>query len=766
MKYTIALAGNPNTGKTTLFNSLTGSNQYVGNWPGVTVEKKEGKLKGHKDITIADLPGIYSLSPYTLEEVVARNYLLNEKPNAIINIIDGTNLERNLYLTTQILELGIPVVIAVNMADVIAKSGDILDFDNLSKTLGCPVVEISALKSTGIDNLVAKAVAAAQSGATLKSLHDFDPKIEDALKKIGDSLTQVSEATRRWYAIKIFERDEKILNQLSLPDSQMKTFEGIIAAVEKEQDDDAESIITTERYSYIAKIIDRCYKKRNKNKVTLSDKIDRIVTNRILALPIFAIIMFVVYYISISNIGKTISDWINDTLFGEIVQPGVSDFLTNIGCAKWLIGLVSDGIIAGVGSVIGFLPQMLLLFFFLAFLEGCGYMARIAFVMDRIFRKFGLSGKSFIPILVGTGCGVPGVMASRTIESEHDRRMTVMTTTFIPCSAKVPVIALIAGSLFNGAAWVGPSAYFVGMAAIIISGIMLKKTALFAGDTTPFVIELPPYHMPTAGSIFRSMLERSTSFIKKAGTIILLASILIWLLSNFSFAGGSFGMTDDMDSSILAAVGGVIAHIFKPLGFGDWKFASAAITGLIAKENVVNTFGVLFHSSAEDLVDNSQPIWAALQAAITPLAAYSFLVFNLLCAPCFAAIGAIKREMSSGKWTLIAIGYECIFAYVISLIIYQLGIVFTGAAGFSIGTAVAIILIALIIFQLVRPAKPTAKSTAKNHRSVVVLACAGGAGFVIYQDKKHGKHSCGGNCGGCSGSCGSCHSACHTDHSK
>lgn len=719
MKYTIALAGNPNTGKTTLFNSLTGSNQYVGNWPGVTVEKKEGKLKGHKDITIADLPGIYSLSPYTLEEVVARNYLLNEKPNAIINIIDGTNLERNLYLTTQILELGIPVVIAVNMADVIAKSGDILDFDNLSKTLGCPVVEISALKSTGIDNLVAKAVAAAQSGATLKSLHDFDPKIEDALKKIGDSLTQVSEATRRWYAIKIFERDEKILNQLSLPDSQMKTFEGIIAAVEKEQDDDAESIITTERYSYIAKIIDRCYKKRNKNKVTLSDKIDRIVTNRILALPIFAIIMFVVYYISISNIGKTISDWINDTLFGEIIQPGVSDFLTNIGCAKWLIGLVSDGIIAGVGSVIGFLPQMLLLFFFLAFLEGCGYMARIAFVMDRIFRKFGLSGKSFIPILVGTGCGVPGVMASRTIESEHDRRMTVMTTTFIPCSAKVPVIALIAGSLFNGAAWVGPSAYFVGMAAIIISGIMLKKTALFAGDPTPFVIELPPYHMPTAGSIYRSMLERSTSFIKKAGTIILLASILIWLLSNFSFAGGSFGMTDDMDSSILAAVGGVIAHIFKPLGFGDWKFASAAITGLIAKENVVNTFGILFHSSAEDLVDNSQPIWAALQAAITPLAAYSFLVFNLLCAPCFAAIGAIKREMSSGKWTLIAIGYECIFAYVISLIIYQLGIVFTGAAGFSIGTAVAIILIALIIFQLVRPAKPTAKSTAKNHRSVV-----------------------------------------------
>lgn len=719
MKYTIALAGNPNTGKTTLFNSLTGSNQYVGNWPGVTVEKKEGKLKGHKDITIADLPGIYSLSPYTLEEVVARNYLLNEKPNAIINIIDGTNLERNLYLTTQILELGIPVVIAVNMADVIAKSGDILDFDNLSKTLGCPVVEISALKSTGIDNLVAKAVAAAQSGATLKSLHDFDPKIEDALKKIGDSLTQVSEATRRWYSIKIFERDEKILNQLSLPDSQMKTFEGIIAAVEKEQDDDAESIITTERYSYIAKIIDRCYKKRNKNKVTLSDKIDRIVTNRILALPIFAIIMFIVYYISISNIGKTISDWINDTLFGEIVQPGVSNFLTNIGCAKWLVGLVSDGIIAGVGSVIGFLPQMLLLFFFLAFLEGCGYMARIAFVMDRIFRKFGLSGKSFIPILVGTGCGVPGVMASRTIESEHDRRMTVMTTTFIPCSAKVPVIALIAGSLFNGAAWVGPSAYFVGMAAIIISGIMLKKTALFAGDTTPFVIELPPYHMPTAGSIFRSMLERSTSFIKKAGTIILLASILIWLLSNFSFAGGSFGMTDDMDSSILAAVGGVIAHIFKPLGFGDWKFASAAITGLIAKENVVNTFGVLFHSSAEDLVDNSQPIWAALQAAITPLAAYSFLVFNLLCAPCFAAIGAIKREMSSGKWTLIAIGYECIFAYVISLIIYQLGIVFTGAAGFSIGTAVAIILIALIIFQLVRPAKPTAKSTAKNHRSVV-----------------------------------------------
>ena len=719
MKYTIALAGNPNTGKTTLFNSLTGSNQYVGNWPGVTVEKKEGKLKGHKDITIADLPGIYSLSPYTLEEVVARNYLLNEKPNAIINIIDGTNLERNLYLTTQILELGIPVVIAVNMADVIAKSGDILDFDNLSKTLGCPVVEISALKSTGIDNLVAKAVAAAQSGATLKSLHDFDPKIEDALKKIGDSLTQVSEATRRWYSIKIFERDEKILNQLSLPDSQMKTFEGIIAAVEKEQDDDAESIITTERYSYIAKIIDRCYKKRNKNKVTLSDKIDRIVTNRILALPIFAIIMFVVYYISISNIGKVISDWINDTLFGKIVQPGVSDFLTNIGCAKWLVGLISDGIIAGVGSVIGFLPQMLLLFFFLAFLEGCGYMARIAFVMDRIFRKFGLSGKSFIPILVGTGCGVPGVMASRTIESEHDRRMTVMTTTFIPCSAKVPVIALIAGSLFNGAAWVGPSAYFVGMAAIIISGIMLKKTALFAGDTTPFVIELPPYHMPTAGSIFRSMLERSTSFIKKAGTIILLASIFIWLLSNFSFAGGSFGMTDDMDSSILAAVGGVIAHIFKPLGFGDWKFASAAITGLIAKENVVNTFGVLFHSSAEDLVDNSQPIWAALQAAITPLAAYSFLVFNLLCAPCFAAIGAIKREMSSGKWTLIAIGYECIFAYVISLIIYQLGIVFTGAAGFSIGTAVAIILIALIIFQLVRPAKPTAKSTAKNHRSVV-----------------------------------------------
>ena len=703
MSIKIALAGNPNCGKTTLFNALTGANQYVGNWPGVTVEKKEGKLKGHKDVVIMDLPGIYSLSPYTLEEVVARNYLIGERPDAIINIIDGTNIERNLYLTTQIIELGIPVIMAVNMMDLVTKNGDQINIKALGDALGCEVVEISALKGTGVTKAAEKAVAVAQQKKAVDRVHAFSADVEDCISTVEDKLgSTVAEAQKRFFAIKLIERDSKISEQLSVvPDVSAE-----ISALEEKMDDDTESIITNERYTYITSIIGKCVKKATgKEKLTTSDKIDKIVTNRFAALPIFALIMFVVYYVSVTTVGAFLTDWTNDTLFGEWIIPGAQTFFDNIGCAAWLSGLIVDGIISGVGAVLGFVPQMLVLFIFLAFLEGCGYMARVAFIMDRIFRKFGLSGKSFIPMLIGTGCGVPGVMASRTIENERDRRMTIMTTTFIPCGAKLPIIALIAGAFFDNAGWVSWSAYFVGIAAIICSGIMLKKTKMFSGEPAPFVMELPSYHLPTVGSVLRSMWERGWSFIKKAGTIILLSTIVVWFTTYFGVVDGSFRMLSDeeIDYSILAAVGKGISWLFIPLGWGDWKSAVAAVTGLVAKENVVGTFGILFHYG--EVGEAGEEIWGNLSANMTAIAAYSYLVFNLLCAPCFAAMGAIKREMNNAKWFWFAIGYQCGLAYLVALCIFQIGGLFTGAATFGFWTIVAIVIIIGFIYMLVRPYK-------------------------------------------------------------
>ena len=792
----IALAGNPNCGKTTLFNALTGSNQFVGNWPGVTVEKKEGKLKKHDDVVIMDLPGIYSLSPYTLEEVVARNYLIEERPDAILNIIDGTNLERNLYLTTQLTELGIPVVIAVNMIDVVRKAGDSINVKELSRELGCPVVEISALKGEGVMEAAEAAIEAAKNGKTIP-MHTFSGPVEHAIAHIEEAVVhEMPEEQQRWYAIKVFERDDKVLEKLHIADDVKAHVEEDITAAEKELDDDAESIITNERYIYIAQLIKGCYKKKNKGGLSTSDKIDKIVTNRWLGLPIFAVVMFLVYYLAMVTVGASATDWANDGLFGDgwhlfgigsaaynevaeewgdaatIVDgydayveengepadgvftytvedeetlateeetatvadyeealatleelgdepdpadygvwiPGIPVLIGNgleaVGCADWLSGLILDGIVAGVGAVLGFVPQMLVLFLLLAFLEACGYMARIAFVLDRIFRKFGLSGKSFIPMLIGTGCGIPGVMASRTIENERDRRMTIMTTTFIPCGAKVPFIAMIAGAIFNGSAWVATSAYFVGMAAIIISGIMLKKTKMFAGDPAPFVMELPAYHWPTLGNVLRSMWERGWSFIKKAGTIILLSTILVWFTTYFGVVDGAFRMLseDEIDYSILAAVGNAIAWIFAPLGWGNWQAVVASITGLIAKENIVGTMGILYGGAGD--------VYATLAATFTPITGYSFLVFNLLCAPCFAAIGAIKREMNNAKWTWFAIGYQCGFAYIVALMINQFGGLFTGN-GNVIGVIFAVAALAGIIYMLVRPYKEATKLSTK-----------------------------------------------------
>ena len=797
MNIRIALAGNPNSGKTTLFNALTGSNQFVGNWPGVTVEKKEGRLKKHEGVTITDLPGIYSLSPYTLEEVVARNYLLGERPDAILNIVDGTNLERNLYLTTQLTELGIPVVVAINMMDIVKKNGDKINVEELSRQLGCRVVEISALKGTGIMAAAEAAVDAARNGKTVPQ-HTFSGSVEHALAHIEEAAVHdMPEEQQRWYAIKIFERDDKVLAALNIDKGVLEHIENDIKAVEAELDDDAESIITNERYVYIGEVIKACYKKKNHGGLSTSDRIDRIVTNRWLGLPIFAAVMFIVYWVAMVGVGAPATDWANDGLFGDgwhllgidggygklaeeygdaslivdgydayieengslaadgtftyeveneetlaittkkatmadyekakatierigeepdpadygIWVPGVpvlvGNALEKAGTADWLSGLVLDGIVAGVGAVLGFVPQMLVLFLMLAFLEACGYMARIAFVLDRIFRKFGLSGKSFIPMLIGTGCGIPGIMASRTIENERDRRMTIMTTTFIPCGAKVPFIGMIAGALFGGSAWVSTSAYFIGMAAIIISGIMLKKTRMFAGDPAPFVMELPAYHWPTVGNVLRSMWERGWSFIKKAGTIILLSTIFVWFTSRFGWVDGQFAMLeeDQISLSILARIGGAIAWIFAPLGWGNWQATVASITGLVAKENIVGTLGVLYSGG-------SGTVYQALAAAFTGITGYSFLVFNLLCAPCFAAIGAIKREMNSPKWTWFAIGYQCGFAYAVALMINQFGGLFTGNANI-IGVIAAVIVLAAIIYMLVRPYKEATKLTTK-----------------------------------------------------
>ena len=708
MSVKIALAGNPNCGKTTLFNALTGSNQYVGNWPGVTVEKKEGKLKKHSDVTITDLPGIYSLSPYTIEEIVARDYLINEKPDAVLNIIDGTNLERNLYLTTQVVELGIPVVVAVNMMDVVKKNGDKINIQELSRQLACPVFEISALKGTGIKE-VANAAVEAASRKPSEPQHKFSGVVEHALAHIEEAtLHTMPKNQQRWYAIKIFEGDDKVLEQIKIDPATLEHIKNDIADAEKELDDDAESIITNERYIYIASIIKSVYTKKSKGKLSASDKIDKIVTNRILGLPIFAGVMALVYFISMKWIGAIGTDWVNEVLFAEWVPNLIQKALEGR-IADWLYGLIQDGIVAGVGAVLGFVPQMIVLFLCLAFLEGCGYMSRVAFVMDRIFRNFGLSGKSFIPMLIGTGCGVPAVMASRTIENERDRRMTIMTTTFIPCSAKLPIIGLIAGACFGGSGWVATSAYFIGIASIIVSGIMLKKTKAFSGDPAPFVMELPAYHLPTVGSVLRSTWDRAWSFIKKAGTVITLATILIWFLQAFTFKGG-FQMTDDMDISILAYIGKAFCWLFVPLGWGGWKPAVASVTGLIAKENVVGTFGILYHFAGE-LAENGDEIWSnfaknlnELSGGHASLSAYSFLIFNLLCAPCFAAIGAIKREMNNAKWTWFAIGYQCGFAYVIALIVYQFGIAFSGTPN-VIGLIAAIVLTVGILYLLFRKNK-------------------------------------------------------------
>ena len=712
MAIKIALAGNPNCGKTTLFNALTGSNQFVGNWPGVTVEKKEGKLKGHKDVTIMDLPGIYSLSPYTLEEVVARNYLINERPDAILNIVDGTNIERNLYLSTQIMELGIPVIMAVNMMDIVEKNGDKIHIDKLAKKLGCEVVTISALKGTGIKEAADKAVQIAQKKGAAVPVHEFDKDVEAVIRTVESKLgSDIVNEQKRFFAIKLLEKDDKITEQMkSVPDVSAE-----IKQLEDKFDDDTESIITNERYVYISSIIGDCVTKNKKNAMTTSDKIDRIVTNRWLALPIFAVVMWVVYYVSVTTVGTFVTDWTNDVLFGEIIPPAIENLLNAIHCADWLQGLILDGIVAGVGAVLGFVPQMLVLFLFLAFLESCGYMARVAFIMDRIFRKFGLSGKSFIPMLIGSGCGVPGIMASRTIENDRDRKMTIMTTTFVPCGAKLPIIALIAGALFNGASWVAPSAYFVGIAAIICSGIILKKTKLCAGDPAPFVMELPAYHWPTVSNVLRSMWERGWSFIKKAGTIILMSTIVLWFLMNFGWVDGSFGMleAEQLNDSILASIGSVIAPLFAPLGWGDWKMAVAAVSGLIAKENVVGTFGILFGFG--EVAEDGAEIWGQLAGSLSTVAAYSFLVFNLLCAPCFAAMGAIKREMNNTKWFFTAIGYQTLLAYVVSLCIYQIGNLFIGG-GFGIGTVVAVLLIIGFVYLLVRPYKESATLSVSTNK--------------------------------------------------
>ena len=712
MSIKIALAGNPNSGKTTLFNALTGANQFVGNWPGVTVEKKEGKLRGHSDVTIMDLPGIYSLSPYSLEEVVARNYLISDRPDAILNIVDGTNLERNLYLTTQLLELSIPVVIAINMIDILEKTGDKINTAELSARLGCPVVEISAMKGTGVKTAAEQVVAAAKTGTKPASEHHFAADVESALNEIEDRLSGiVPSGQARFFAIKLFERDSKIIESVS----GLPAIDDIIEKIEHAHDDDAESIITNERYNYIASIIKGCYIKKSQQTMTISDKIDRIVTNRWAALPIFAVIISFVYYVSITTVGASLTDWTNDVLFGEIIPPAIESFLISINCAEWLQGLILDGIVAGVGAVLGFVPQMLVLFFFLAILESCGYMARIAFILDRIFRRFGLSGKSFIPMLIGSGCGVPGIMASRTIENDRDRKMTIMTTTFIPCSAKLPIIALIAGALFDNAWWVGPSAYFVGIAAIICSGIILKKTKIFAGEPAPFVMELPAYHMPTVSGVLRSMWERGWSFIKKAFTVILLSTIVIWFTSTYGFVNGAFTAVENLDQSIMAVIGRSFAWVFAPIGFGDWRSAVAAINGLVAKENVVSTFGILFGFA--EVAEDGAEFWGTLSSTMSMAAGYSFLVFNLLCAPCFAAIGAIKREMNNGKWTLFAVAYQTIFAYCVSLCIYQFGSLLTGGS-FGIWTIVAAVVLIGFLYLLVRP-DPAKKSVKEASRSAV-----------------------------------------------
>ena len=714
MSIKIALAGNPNCGKTTLFNDLTGSNQYVGNWPGVTVEKKEGRLKGQKDVVIQDLPGIYSLSPYTLEEVVARGYLVNEKPDAILNIIDGTNIERNLYLTTQLIELGIPVVMAVNMIDLVRKNGDKIDLKKLSAELGCQAVEISALKGEGSMKAAEMAVAAAKSGKAGELPHVFTGSVEHAIAHIEESIQgKVDDRFLRWYAVKLFERDDKVQQELKLDKALVDHIDQHIADCEKEMDDDAESIITNQRYAYINTVVEKAVRKKARvEHLTVSDKIDQVVTNRIFALPIFALIMFLMYALSMGtsiadggiSIGSFATDWTNDVLFGEIVPNALGGFLESVGVAGWLYGLIMDGIVAGVGAVLGFVPQMLVLFFLLSILEDIGYMARVAFIMDRIFRKFGLSGKSFIPMLVGTGCGVPGVMASRTIENERDRRMTIMTTCFIPCGAKMPIIGLFAGALFGGSSLVAVSAYFIGFAAIIISGIILKKTKLFAGDPAPFVMELPAYHVPAWGNVLRATWERGWSFIKRAGTIILASTIVLWFLQGFGFEDGVFGMVEDQDNSILAAVASAIAWIFAPQGFGNWRATVASISGLIAKENVVGTLGVLYHFGGE-LSENGDEIWGEVANDYTAISAFSFMIFNLLCAPCFAAMGAIKREMNNGKWTAIAIGYMCLLAYCASLVVYQIGGLITGEVGFNIFTIVAAAIIVFTIYMLVRPNK-------------------------------------------------------------
>ena len=701
MAIKIALAGNPNSGKTTMFNELTGSAQYVGNWPGVTVEKKEGKIKGREEAILQDLPGIYSLSPYTLEEVIARSYLVGERPDAIINIVDGSNLERNLYLTTQLLELGIPTLVALNMIDIVRKNGDVIDLNKLGEALGCEVVETSALKGYGAKEAAQKAVELARKGVTGELPHVFSGSVEHAIAHIEESIEhKVPAALLRWYAVKLFERDEKVLAELKLDAGTHAHIEEHIADCEKELDDDAESIITNQRYAYISRVMDRCVVKKHRGvKLNASDKIDRVVTNRWLAMPIFVAVMFMVYYITVTTIGTIATDFTNDTLFGEWIAGNLGAWFEAVNVAPWLSGLIVDGIVGGVGAVIGFVPQMLVLFFLLALLEDVGYMARVAFIMDRIFRKFGLSGKSFIPMLIGSGCSIPGIMASRTIENQRDRRMTIMTTAFIPCGAKMPIIALFAGAIFGGAWWVAPSAYFIGVAAVIVSGIMLKKTKAFAGDPAPFVMELPAYHAPSMKNVLRSTWDRGWSFIKRAGTVILTSAIVLWFLQAFGVVGGVFGMVEDNNTSLLAAIGNFIAPIFAPLGFGSWKPAVATFTGLIAKENVVGTFGVLYGFA--EVAEDGLEIWSNIALDFTALSAYSFMLFNLLCAPCFAAMGAIKTEMNNARWTWSAIGYMTVFAYAISLIVNQLGL-WTGGNGFTVGTVVGLLVLAVLLYFLLR----------------------------------------------------------------